>query len=248
MVPHAKPTRDIDRAAFRQGPQGDQSGFSRRIDPGRAVAGPERHRHRPGGWDQQQRRQRGRQRVGRQKFSDGLLLHAGVMVGQNIGAARDSGDKFLAARANPAKPAPLRQRPRLCVHAQRHGHQVDNRAHFSYRRRPHLPRRRPCASSSSPRITASSFHPQQSYLGRALGVNPQVEIDYRTLKVEKGDLFLLATDGVYEHVSGRFIAETIGGSSGRTGQRRQNHCRRGAAAGQPGQPDRPDRPNRRLAG
>ena len=69
-------------------------------------------------------------------------------------------------------------------------------------------------SSSSPRITASSFHPQQSYLGRALGINPQVEIDYRALKVEKGDLFLLATDGVYEHVSGRFIAETIGGSRG----------------------------------
>src|SRR4029077_4167121 len=29
----------------------------------------------------------------------------------------------------------------------------------------------------------------QSYLGRALGVNPQVEIDYQTLKVEKGDTF-----------------------------------------------------------
>ena len=31
---HGRPTRDIDRAVFRQGPQGDQSGFSRRIDPG----------------------------------------------------------------------------------------------------------------------------------------------------------------------------------------------------------------------
>ncbi len=56
------------------------------------------------------------------------------------------------------------------------------------------------------RIVLSS---EQSYLGRALGVNPQIEIDYRTLSLEKGDLFLLATDGVYEHVSGRFIAETI---------------------------------------
>lgn len=51
---------------------------------------------------------------------------------------------------------------------------------------------------------------QQSYLGRALGINPQIEIDYRALKIEKGDLFLLATDGVYEHVNGRFVAETIG--------------------------------------
>src|SRR5512141_2931563 len=61
------------------------------------------------------------------------------------------------------------------------------------------------------RIVVSS---EQSYLGRALGINPQIEIDYRTLKVDKGDLFLLATDGVYEHVSGRFIAETIAGSAG----------------------------------
>ena len=56
------------------------------------------------------------------------------------------------------------------------------------------------------RIVMSSV---QSYLGRALGVNPQIEIDYRTLAVEKADVFLFATDGVYEHVSSRFIAETI---------------------------------------
>jgi hypothetical protein len=56
------------------------------------------------------------------------------------------------------------------------------------------------------RVIVSS---QQSYLGRALGINPQVEIDYRAVTMEKGDLFLLATDGVYEHVSGRFVAETI---------------------------------------
>ncbi len=49
----------------------------------------------------------------------------------------------------------------------------------------------------------------QSYLGRALGVNPEIEIDYRTLKIEKGDLFLLATDGVYEHAPARFITRTI---------------------------------------
>jgi len=61
------------------------------------------------------------------------------------------------------------------------------------------------------RIVVSSA---QSYLGRALGINPQIEIDYRPLQVEKGDLFLLATDGVYEHVNGHFIAETVtaGGS------------------------------------
>lgn len=41
----------------------------------------------------------------------------------------------------------------------------------------------------------------QSYLGRALGFKPQLEIDYQTQQVEQGDIFLLATDGVYEHVS-----------------------------------------------
>jgi serine/threonine protein phosphatase PrpC len=50
---------------------------------------------------------------------------------------------------------------------------------------------------------------EQSYLGRALGISPQIEIDYRPIKLALGDLFLLATDGVYEHVSGRYIAETI---------------------------------------
>ena len=56
------------------------------------------------------------------------------------------------------------------------------------------------------RVVVSS---EQSYLGRALGVNQQVEIDYRALPVEKGDTFVLATDGVYEHVSARLIADTI---------------------------------------
>jgi serine/threonine protein phosphatase PrpC len=50
---------------------------------------------------------------------------------------------------------------------------------------------------------------EQSYLGRALGVNPEIEIDYQAIQVEKGDIFLLATDGAYEHASTRFIAETI---------------------------------------
>lgn len=56
------------------------------------------------------------------------------------------------------------------------------------------------------RVALSS---EQSYLGRALGVNPQIEIDYRILKVEAEDVFVLATDGVYEYVSARFIAKAI---------------------------------------
>ena len=50
---------------------------------------------------------------------------------------------------------------------------------------------------------------EQSYLGRALGINHQVEIDYQTLPVAKGDTFVLATDGVYEHVEAAAIAAAI---------------------------------------
>ncbi|PWC35768.1 bifunctional protein-serine/threonine kinase/phosphatase [Azospirillum sp. TSO35-2] len=49
-----------------------------------------------------------------------------------------------------------------------------------------------------------------SYLGRAMGVGPHLEIDYRELAVEPGDVFLLATDGVYEHVDAEFLITTIG--------------------------------------
>lgn len=54
-----------------------------------------------------------------------------------------------------------------------------------------------------------SLSAEQSYLSRALGANPQVEIDYQTLPLARGDVFVLATDGVYEHVSQRFVAEML---------------------------------------
>ncbi len=53
---------------------------------------------------------------------------------------------------------------------------------------------------------------EQSYLARALGANPQIEIDYRVLPLARGDVFVLATDGVYEHVAPRFVAGTIAGN------------------------------------
>jgi len=56
------------------------------------------------------------------------------------------------------------------------------------------------------RIVISS---QQSYLGRALGVNSQIEIDYQMMRLEPGDVFVLATDGIYEHLSARRIAKVV---------------------------------------
>ncbi len=56
------------------------------------------------------------------------------------------------------------------------------------------------------RIAISS---EQSYLSRALGANPDVEIDYNMVAIERGDIFVLATDGVYEHAGPRFVASAI---------------------------------------
>ena len=50
---------------------------------------------------------------------------------------------------------------------------------------------------------------EQSYLSRGLGINPQLEIDYKTLQIELGDIFLFASDGVYEFASTQFIVNAI---------------------------------------
>lgn len=50
---------------------------------------------------------------------------------------------------------------------------------------------------------------EKSYLGRALGVNPQLEIDYSAVSAGQGDVFILATDGVHEHVAPKFIIDAL---------------------------------------
>jgi serine/threonine protein phosphatase PrpC len=50
----------------------------------------------------------------------------------------------------------------------------------------------------------------ESYLGRALGFYAEVEIDYHALPLEEGDVFVLATDGVHEHVSAREVIAAVG--------------------------------------
>jgi serine/threonine protein phosphatase PrpC len=41
---------------------------------------------------------------------------------------------------------------------------------------------------------------EKSYLSRAFGIHPQLDIDYRAVALEPGDVFMQATDGVHEHV------------------------------------------------
>lgn len=50
---------------------------------------------------------------------------------------------------------------------------------------------------------------EKSYLSRALGMRERIEIDYHRFAIEAGDTFFLATDGVYEFVEPRFVAECI---------------------------------------
>lgn len=49
----------------------------------------------------------------------------------------------------------------------------------------------------------------KSHLSRALGIDQELEIDYHALQLDKGDIFLLATDGIHEHVAPDLIIKLI---------------------------------------
>lgn len=50
---------------------------------------------------------------------------------------------------------------------------------------------------------------QRSYLARALGTAAHVEIDYHTVGLAEGDLWLLTTDGVHDHLSPTQIRQIV---------------------------------------
>lgn len=54
-----------------------------------------------------------------------------------------------------------------------------------------------------------AFSSQESYLARALGMSHEVEIDYHAVRMKAGDVFLLATDGVYEFIDARFVISIV---------------------------------------
>ena len=49
----------------------------------------------------------------------------------------------------------------------------------------------------------------ESYLNRAMGADPNVEIDYLTFDPKPGDVFVLSTDGVHDFVSTREMATLV---------------------------------------
>lgn len=50
---------------------------------------------------------------------------------------------------------------------------------------------------------------EKSYLSRALGIDLRVDIDYKSLAVESGDIFIQLTDGVYEFIPDSKIKEIL---------------------------------------
>ena len=56
------------------------------------------------------------------------------------------------------------------------------------------------------RVVVSS---RETYLGRALGANGQIEIDYRAVQLDVGDVFVMVTDGVYEYVADDVLARIV---------------------------------------
>ena len=49
----------------------------------------------------------------------------------------------------------------------------------------------------------------KTYLSRAMGIDVHLDIDYRAIPVETGDIFLLLTDGVHEFLTDTRIARTV---------------------------------------
>lgn len=49
----------------------------------------------------------------------------------------------------------------------------------------------------------------QSYLARAIGMAATVDVDYRAVPMRPGDIFVLATDGVFEHIEAQAINRII---------------------------------------
>ena len=51
------------------------------------------------------------------------------------------------------------------------------------------------------------------YLNRAMGIEPRLEVDYKALPVELGDLFVMTTDGVHDFIDEKTLRELLEESS-----------------------------------
>lgn len=51
---------------------------------------------------------------------------------------------------------------------------------------------------------------EQSYLARAMGLDVKLDVDYRSVDLEIGDIFLLSTDGIHDFVKDRDLRSVLG--------------------------------------
>jgi len=50
---------------------------------------------------------------------------------------------------------------------------------------------------------------KKNYLSRAMGIDSHLDIDYRTLAIEEGDVFLMTTDGIHDYLTDQQIKEHL---------------------------------------
>jgi len=53
---------------------------------------------------------------------------------------------------------------------------------------------------------------EKNYLSRAMGIELQMEIDYRSIAVEKNDIYLLTTDGIHDYLTDPQLADFLYGT------------------------------------
>ena len=54
------------------------------------------------------------------------------------------------------------------------------------------------------------------YLNRAMGIEPRLEVDYKSLPLEKDDLFVMTTDGIHDFIDDKTLKKLLGESAGLT--------------------------------
>lgn len=59
----------------------------------------------------------------------------------------------------------------------------------------------------------AQHHPSRNVISRALGAEPDVEVDLNTFEVESGTTFLLCTDGITRHIDDRELARIVSGAA-----------------------------------
>jgi len=50
---------------------------------------------------------------------------------------------------------------------------------------------------------------EKNYLNRAMGIEPHLEVDYRSFSLETGDLFLMTTDGIHDFVDEKNLKKLV---------------------------------------